>query len=96
MQRRHNAPAPRRSPSAGVSRYLVEYRGKLLMVVQILPMGGDRRRLGRTRALPRVRLLAFEASQFGVCSSSREARSLRLRRAYGRAAPTRLEGESFA
>ena len=92
MQRRHNAPAPSRSPSAGVSRYLVEYRGNL----QILPMGGDRRRLGRTRALPRVRLLAFEASQFGVCSSSREARSLRLRRAYGRAAPTRLEGESFA
>ena len=37
MQRRHNAPAPSRSPSAGVSRYLVESRGKLLMVVRRFP-----------------------------------------------------------
>ncbi|KAG2590591.1 uncharacterized protein LOC120671930 [Panicum virgatum] len=37
MQRQQNAPAPSRSPSAGVSRYLVESRGKLLMVVRRFP-----------------------------------------------------------
>ncbi|PAN29351.1 hypothetical protein PAHAL_5G218800 [Panicum hallii] len=37
MQRRRNAPGPRQSPSAGVSRYLVESRGKLLMVVRRFP-----------------------------------------------------------